>query len=172
MTYPGYHGGDVGDLFDSMGNWLGSSFVNEWEGVYPSPGILDSPWAFPEGLDAYDMALARSNPGGIGLVHDANDIFGPENFISSIFSETYRTDYLLNYYASQESIDNMLNVFGVSGYDTDTDYSSLISDSYNYYNMGVNVYNQFDPGNAYLNDDLYYNTVMDYSYSVADWADT
>ncbi|OZH53686.1 hypothetical protein AFK68_15975, partial [Hydrocoleum sp. CS-953] len=89
----------------------------------------------------------------------------------SIFS-ILLANFCLNHFTLFPNNSNMLNVFGVSGYDTDTDYRSLISDSYNYYNMGVNVYNQFDPGNAYLNDDLYYNTVMDYSYSVADWADT
>ncbi len=115
MTYTGYYGGDVGNLFDSSGNYLGSSYVDEWGNVYQSPGIMDYPNNLLAGWDdALSRAIGISNPGGVGLVPISNDIFGSGNYIDHIFGSP-DINYLLGA-SSQGSIDNMLNGLGIGGF--------------------------------------------------------
>ena len=175
MTYGyGYgYGDDLGGAYvDPMDNVIFNGIYDPWSEVYPSPGIADSPYAFPNNLGAYEVGLADANPGGVGLVNQANDLLGNGNFIGYLFP-AYDTDSLLQA-SSQGSINNMLNGFGLGGYGygTSTDYNSLVQDSYYSYNQGVDIYEQFDPSNAYINDDAYYYANMGYANDVIGWAES
>lgn len=172
MSYQSYEY-NVEDIFGiNVGSgYPESTGIYDWMGeVYGTPGIMQSPYAFPNGLGAFEVGLADANPGGAGLVNQANEIWGYGNGISSLFP-AYDTDQLLQA-SSQGSIDNMLNGMGLGGYGTYTDYNSLVQDSYYSYNQGVDIYEQFDPSNAYINDDAYYYGTMGYANDVFSWAES
>lgn len=169
MSYQSYEY-NVEDIFGiNVGSgYPESTGMYDWMGeVYGTPGIGDSPYAIN---DVYLEGLSNANPGGVGLVNQANDLLGYGNFISYIFP-AYDTDYLLQA-SSQGSIDNMLSGMGIGGYGTYTDYNSLVQDSYYSYNQGVDIYEQFDPSNAYINDDAYYYGTMGYANDVFSWAES
>ena len=134
----------------------------------PSPGIGDSPYAFPGDLTAYENAWGETtyNPiAGIGSLFQDAGI--PDSFMGMVQipgNGTFYDDPNLSW----EQFTNNINYL-TPGLDTYTDYTDLIGDSFTYYNMGVDTYEQFDSSNAYLSDDIYFDSVMGYADSVADW---